>query len=144
MPSDFVIKTGDLVRITIPPPVIVPAIQAPVPLRGSSTNVQVGNQFVCLQGDELPQSLRGPLPYTAPPFVTPGTGTLMLTLAPSNLTILSQNGPKILVKGQLFTATFTVQAPATQPTPGGPVPDPVAVKPGTAQFITTNTSVYSG
>ncbi|WP_083754018.1 hypothetical protein [Actinosynnema sp. ALI-1.44] len=144
MPSDFIIKTGDMIKITIPPPVIVPAIQAPVPLRGSSTNVQVNNQFVCLQGDELPQVLRGPLPYTAPPFVTPGTGTLTLTLAPSNLTIQSQNGPKVLIKGMTFTATFTVQAPAMQPTPGGPVPDPVAVKPGTAQFITTNTTVYSG
>jgi hypothetical protein len=25
-----------------------------------------------------------------------------------------------------------------QPTPAGPIPDPVLVKPGTAQFITTN------
>ncbi|CAM3656808.1 hypothetical protein KIPE111705_19130 [Kibdelosporangium persicum] len=144
MPSDFVIKTGDMIQITIPPPVIVPAIQAPVPLRGSSTNVQVNGQFVCLQGDELPMSLRGPLPYTAPPFVTPGTGMLTLTLMPSNLTIQSQNGPKILVKGQTFQATFSVQSPAMQPTPGGPVPDALMVKVGTAQFITTNTTVYGG
>jgi Contractile injection system spike tip protein len=144
MPSDFIVKTGDMVKITIPPPVIVPAIQAPVPLKGSSTDVQVNEQFACLQGDELPQSLRGPLPYTAPPFVTPGTGTLTLTLNPSNLTVESSNGQKILIKGQTFTATFTVQSPAMQPTPGGPVPDPLAVKPGTAQFITTNATVYAG
>lgn len=144
MPSDLIVKTGDMVKITIPPPVVVPAIQAPVPLKGSSTNVKVNEQFVCLQGDELPQSLRGPLPYTAPPFVTPGTGTLTLTLNPSNLTVQSSNGQKILIKGQTFTATFTVQSPAMQPTPGGPVPDPVAVKPGTAQFITTNATVSAG
>jgi hypothetical protein len=144
VPSDFIIKTGDMVKITIPPPVIVPAIQAPVPLKGTSTDVQVNNQFVCLQGDELPMSLRGPLPYTAPPFVTPGTGTLKLTLLPANTTLQSSNGKKILIKGPTFTATFTVQSPAMQPTPGGPVPDPVAVKPGTAQFITTNATVYAG
>ena len=62
VPSDFIIKTGDMIKITIPPPVLVPAIQAPVPLKGTSTDVQVNNQFVCLQGDELPMSLRGPLP----------------------------------------------------------------------------------
>lgn len=133
-----------MIKITIPPPVLVPAIQAPVPLKGTSTDVQVDNQFVCLQGDELPMSLRGPLPYTAPPFVTPGTGTLKLTLLPANTTLQSSNGKKILIKGQTFTATFTVQAPAMQPTPGGPVPDPVAVKPGTAQFITTNATTYAG
>ena len=144
MPSDFIIKTGDMIQIRIPPPVLVPAIQAPVPLTGTSTDVQVNNQFVCLQGDELPSVLRGPLPYTAPPFVTPGTGTLTLTLAPSNLTIQTSNGKKILIKGQVFTATFNVQSPAMQPTPGGPVPDPLMVKPGTAQFITTNATVYGG
>jgi hypothetical protein len=144
VPSDLIIKTGDMIQIKIPPPVIVPAIQAPVPLKGTSTDVQVNNQFVCLQGDELPMSLRGPLPYTAPPFVTPGTGTLTLTLAPANLTIQSSNGKTILILGQKFIATFTVQAPAMQPTPGGPVPDPVAVKPGTAEFITTNRTVSAG
>lgn len=144
MPSDFIVKTGDMVKITIPPPAIVPAIQAPVPLKGSSTNVQVTGQFACLQGDELPQSLRGPLPYTAPPFVTPGTGTLTLTLTPSNMTVESSNGQKILIKGQTFTATFSVQSPAMQPTPGGPVPDSLMVKTGTAQFVTTNATVYAG
>ena len=144
MPSDFIIKTGDMIQIKIPQPTIVPAIQAPVPLKGSSTDVKVNEQFVCLQGDELPQVLRSALPYTSPPFVTPGTGTLTLTLAPANMTMQSSNGQKILIKGQMFTATFNVQVPAMQPTPGGPVPDPVMVKPGTAQFITTNATVYAG
>ena len=34
-------------------------------------------------------------------------------------------------------ATFNVTVPAMQPTPVGPVPDPVVVKPCQAQFITT-------
>src|SRR2546422_948830 len=104
VPSDFIIKTGDMIQIKIPQPTIVPAIQAPVPLKGSSTDTQVNNQFVCLQGDELPSILQGALPYTSPPFVTPGTGTLTLTLLPANLTVQSQNGKKILIKGQMFTA----------------------------------------
>jgi len=63
--------------------------------------------LVCLEGDELPPMLRAPTPYTAPPFVTPGTGTI------------------------------SARARAMQPAPAGPVLDPVAKKPGMAEFITT-------
>jgi hypothetical protein len=35
-------------------------------------------------------------------------------------------------------------APAMQPTPAGPVPDPVPKKPGMAKFITTNFLVKAG
>jgi hypothetical protein len=142
--DDFVIKTGDTVKVTIPPPTVVPALATPVPLKGSSTNVLVTNQPVCLQGDELPDALKTPLPYTAPPFTNPGTGKLTLMLLPANLTVQTKNGKALLIKGQRFTATFTVQTPATQTTPAGPVPDPVAAKPGTAEFITTNTTVRIG
>ena len=137
MPLDFVIKTGDLIQITIPPPTVVPMLVAPVPLIGTSTTVMVGTP-VCLQGDELPPTLRSPMPYISPPFVTPGMGTLTLILMPTNFTLLTSNGKPILIKGTPFQALFTVSAPAMQPTPAGPIPDPVVVKPGTAQFITTN------
>ena len=137
--ADIVIRTGDMVQITIPEPAIVPQIEAPVPLTGSSTDVTVVGTPVCLQGDELPPELRGPLVYTAPPFTIPGTGTLTLTLLPPNLTRQTTNsGKPLLLKGGTFQAMFTVDSPATQPTPGGPVPDPVVEKPGTAQFISTN------
>lgn len=137
--ADIVIRTGDMVQITIPEPAIVPQIEAPVPLTGSSTDVTVVGTPVCLQGDELPPEVRGPLVYTAPPFTIPGTGTLTLTLLPPNLTRQTTNGGKpLLLKGGTFQAMFTVDSPATQPTPGGPVPDPVVEKPGTAQFISTN------
>lgn len=144
MPSDFVIKTGDMIQITIPPPAIVPLIMAPVPLIGTSTSVTVMNMPVCLQGDELPPMLRVPLTYMSPPFVTPGMGTLTVMLTPANFTLQTSNGKPILIKGGPFMATFQVTVPAMQPTPAGPIPDPLLVKPGTAQFITTNLVVKAG
>jgi Contractile injection system spike tip protein len=145
VPADIVMRTGDLVQITIPAPAIVPQIAAPVPLTGSSTDVTVVGTLCCLQGDELPPVIRGPLVYTAPPYVTPGTGTLTLTLMPDNLTMKTTNGGKpLLLKGSTFQAMFTVNSPAMQPTPGGPVPDPLVQKPGTARFISTNQIVKAG
>lgn len=143
--GDFVIRTGDMLRVTIPPPAVVPMLEAPVPLSGSSTNVTVNDMPICLQGDELPMELREPLPYTAPPFTAPGTGTLTLTLLPANMTRQTRNGGKpILIKGESFQAMFTVETPATQPSPTGPIPDPELEKAGTAEFVTTNETVTAG
>ena len=142
--GDFIIRTGDQLRVTIPPPAIVPVLAAPVPLEGSSATLSVCGMTACLLGDELPDELRQPLEYTSGSFTNPGTGTLSLTLAPANTTQQTRNGAPILIKGGPFTATFTVVTPATQTTPAGPVPDPVAVKTGSAQFITTNTTVRAG
>ncbi|QMU78015.1 hypothetical protein GXW83_22270 [Streptacidiphilus sp. PB12-B1b] len=143
--ADFVIRAGDLLEVTVPVPAVVPALEAPVPLTGSSTDVVVGGLPVCLQGDELPIVLRTPLVYTAPPFTVPGTGTLVLTLLPGNLTRQTTNGGKpILLAGGSFPAVFTVETPATMPTAAGPVPDQEVEKPGTARFITTNVSVKAG
>ena len=144
MPADFIIVNGDMIQVTITPPAVVPQLAAPVPLIGTATSLMVNGVPACLEGDELPPALRAPLMYTAPPFVTPGTGTLELTLLPTNKTLQTENGKKILVKGATFTARFTVQTPAQQPTPGGPVPDPLMVKQGTAQFVTTNMQVKAG
>ena len=139
--GDFVIKTGDMIQITVPPPSVVPQLIAPVPLTGSSTNLLIGGSPACLQGDELPPAIQGPLIYTSPPYVTPGTGTIQIVLLPTNLTTTTQNGKPILLKGATFQAIFNVQSPAMMPTPVGPVPDPLMVKPSTAQFITTDTTV---
>jgi hypothetical protein len=144
MPADFVIKTGDMIQITVPPPALVPQIAAPVPLTGTSTNLLIGGMPACLQGDELPPAIKGPLMYTAPPFVTPGTGTLQIILLPTNLTIISSNSKPIIIKGATFQALFNVGSPAMQPTPAGPIPDPLMVKPCTCQFITTNVIVKAG
>jgi hypothetical protein len=142
--GDYIIKTGDEIKLTIAPPATVPAIAAPVPLIGSSSNVVVGGSPACLRGDELPLVLAVPLAYTAAPYTNPGTGKLTLMLLPSNTTQLTENGKPILIKGQKFTAIFSVLTPATQTTPRGPVPDPVVTKPGTAEFITTNATVQAG
>jgi Contractile injection system spike tip protein len=142
--GDFIIKTGDQIKITIPPPAIVPMLQAPVPLIGTGNMVMESNKPICLQGDELPPTLKAPMPYTAPPFVTPGMGTLQIILMPNNLTMLTQNGKPIIIKGATFQAIFNVSAPAMQPTPAGPVPDPLMVKPGTAMFITTTVMTQAG
>jgi hypothetical protein len=142
--GDFVLRTGDTVKVTIPPPAVIPALEGPVPLAGSAETLTVCEMTACLQGDELPLILREPLAYTAPPFTIPGMGTLMLTLNPSNLTAQTRNGKPLLIKGTPFTAMFTVTEPAEQPTAAGPVPDPVAEKPGTAEFSTTNETVRAG
>ena len=142
--GDFVIRTGDLLRVTIPPPALVPILQAPAELTGSSATLSVCGMHVCLAGDELPAQLRAPLQYTAPPYTNPGTGKLTLTLLPANMTQQTRNGGQLLIKGGSFTATFTVTTPATQTTPAGPVSDPAVVKTGTAQFVTTNATVKAG
>jgi hypothetical protein len=142
--GDFIIKTNDMIQITITPPAIVPMLVAPVPLIGTGTTVMVSNVPICLQGDELPPSLKAPMPYTSPPFVTPGMGTLSIMLAPLNLSKKTQNGKPIILKGATFQASFAVSSPAMQPTPAGPVPDPVMTKPGTCQFITTNINTQAG
>jgi hypothetical protein len=58
-----------------------------------------------------------------------------------NKTLLTKNSKAMLIKGTPFVAEFTVTMPATQPTPAGPVPDPVPKKPGMAEFITTTMNV---
>jgi Contractile injection system spike tip protein len=58
-----------------------------------------------------------------------------------DLTTTTPNGKPLLLKGQTFQAIFQVQSPAMMPTPAGPQPDPLMVKMGTAQFITTNSTV---
>lgn len=142
--SDFVLHSGDLLRVTIAPPAMIPPLQAPIALTGSSRNLMINGLPACLLGDELPMQVQQPMPYTAAPFTTPGTGTLRLTLLPANLSLRTRNGKPLLLKGSMFTALFTVATPATQPTPSGPISDPVAVKPGTAEFITSNATVKVG
>ncbi|WP_052440771.1 hypothetical protein [Streptacidiphilus anmyonensis] len=140
--ADFVLRTTDLLEVTLPGP-IIPELEMPLPLVGSSTDVTVGGEFVCLQGDEVPAVLRAPLVYTQLPYTEPGTGTLTLLLPPENLTQQTTNGGKpLLVAGGTFDVVFMVETPAMQLTPAGIlVPDPVVEKPGTACFVTTNALV---
>ena len=145
MPSDNIIKTGDMIRFTVPPPLLIPSIMAPLPLVGTSTSLKVATMPACLEGDELPKMLLSPQPYTFAGFVIPGMIQVSVRLLPSNKTMLTKNGKAVLIKGTPFIAEFRVTVPAQQPTPAGPIPDPAAVKPpGTAEFITTNMQVKAG
>jgi hypothetical protein len=142
--DDYVIRTGDQLKVTMAAPVVVAALAEPVPLTGSGDTVLVGGEPACLRGDELPIVLRVPLAYSASPFTNPGTANLTVVLLPANMTRLTENGKPLLLKGQKFTALLTVTTPATRSTPDGPVPDPLLAKPGTAEFITTNETVRAG
>lgn len=147
--GDFVIITGDMLRVTIPimGATVFPLV-APVPLLGTGKRLNGIMRPVCLMGDEIPPMIKGvPLPYISPPYVIPGTGTLQIILMPANLSKQTNNGGKpILLKGQSFQAIFQVASPAMFQPPGPvpPVPDPVVTKAGTASFITTNTRVKAG
>jgi len=111
----------------------------PVPLVGSGRDVLVDAKPVCLPGDELPAALAEPLFYIAPPFIIPGTGKL--TLGAPNVTALTlSDGKPILIKGQ-FSATFTVEEPATVEIEGVVEEDPLRVKTCSAELITTDTTV---
>jgi hypothetical protein len=142
--ANFIIKTGDQLQVTINPPAVVPQLISPMVLVGSSTNVLIGGQPICLQGDEIPPPLRGPLAYTSPPYVN-GFGTLQLVIVPpDNLTVQTNNGGKpILLQGTTFQAMLNVTVPATAPPGVVPPSDPVPVKTGMAQFITTNVTVQA-
>ncbi len=138
--------TGDMLRVTIPimGATVFPLV-APIPLIGKGSRLNGLMRPVCLLGDELPPMVKGiPLPYISPPFTIPGTGTLKVILMPNNMTKRTKNkGKFILLKGGSFQAIFNVASPAMFQPPGPvpPVPDPVVVKVGTAQFITTNFTV---
>jgi hypothetical protein len=140
LPLNAIIQTGDKLQIIMIPPCIVGSVMSPVPLKGSSTKTTVNNQAACLEGDELPMSLKPPQEYKSPPFVIPGMGTFEIILAPNNKSKDGKESKPYLLKGTVFDAKFTVTVPAQMATPGGPVPDPVAVKMGKCQFITTNTT----
>lgn len=143
--TDVVVISGDLLKVTIPPPAVIPRLEAPVPLAGSSKTMIIGGAPVCLRGDELPVVLRVPLEYTAPPFVIPGMGMLTVEILPQNFTQQTTNqGKPLLIRGGQFPALFTVETPATQPTPAGPIPDPQLEKAGTAQFICPDAMVIAG
>jgi hypothetical protein len=142
MGANSILVTGDMIQITVPPPAVVPTAAAPVPLMGSSSKLKIGMMAACQEGDELPAMLKGPQVYTAPPYVTPGTGTFSITLMPSNKTAKGkESGKKLLLKGATFQAKFQVSSPAMMPTPAGPQPDPMMMKTCTAQFITTQMKV---
>jgi hypothetical protein len=139
MAEDVIMVDGDMIQITINPPTVVPTLIPPVPLVANGFTT-ISDKKVCIEGDELPPSLKSPLQYMSPPYVIPGMGKLSVTLKPANKTSVSTDmDKKMLLKGSTFDAKFEVQVPAQQPTPTGPVPDATPSYSGTCQFISMNT-----
>ncbi len=145
MPLDYIIKTGDFLKITMNPPETYPTLEAPIPLVGSSPDMKVMTMPACLEGDETPLLLLAPQPYISPTYyTTPGMGMATVKIQGANKTTKTKNGGKaILLKGQTFQVDFDVTVPAiyVNEVTGVPVPDSVMKKSGTAQFITTNMTV---
>jgi hypothetical protein len=140
MSEDVMIVDNDQIQITIDSPTVVPALMAPVSLQASGFT-KVSDNKVCIEGDEIPPSLKSPLMYMNPPYVVPGTGKVSVTLKDANKTsVTTDDGDKkILLKGSTFDAKFDVQSPAKMPPNSGSTPDPNSSYSGTAQFISTNT-----
>ena len=119
---DVVVLDGDLVMFDT---VFAPAIVSvrPFPMQGSGDGGERGNvRKVCVQGDEQRVQVAG-CPYTSPPFMTPGVGTLSIQqLSPFGVarkTTSAKTRRPVLLKGQRFIARFTVQMPAWMPGPNG-------------------------
>ncbi|MFD0636148.1 hypothetical protein ACFQ9X_35850 [Catenulispora yoronensis] len=136
MADNFVMVTGDTVSVTIPG-IVIPVAQTPQPLVGTSQDLTFGGAFVCLEGDELAPTLKGPLTFTESGYSITGTGTLKLVPSPGvNLTtLLKDNNKALLIKGAPFSAVFTVTTPAANPN-GQTASN--APKNGTATFATKN------
>ena len=137
--SDFLLLDGDVAQFM---PSFGAAVVVPLPgtLRGSGPGTRSGKKL-CVDGDEKNVSVPGCV-YMTPQYCIPGSGTLKIdSLAGDQKAKTTATGGKaVLLKGSSFTAVFEVQSPAQQPTPAGPVPDPVMRYGGGAgQFITSNT-----
>jgi hypothetical protein len=136
--KDGVLRSNDLLTITIAPPAIVPLLAAPIPLLGTGIRGGAAGQPICVQGDELPPSIRTPLAYTAPPFVIPGEGMLTIELGADHLGLHTIGGRPVLLQGGLLHVWFRVTMPASHESSSGPIPDPMHEKPGTGQFLITH------
>lgn len=135
--ADFILTTGDIAMFN---PTFGQAIVTVIPgnIVGSSTDT-INKKMVCVDGDEKTVIVPG-CPYITPTHSIPGVGMLMIdSLAPNQKAQRTKSrGKPVLLKGGTFKAKFQVLVPAQQPTPGGPVPDPMPQYMGTGSFITTN------
>lgn len=135
--SDLVLQEGDQAKFLPPfPPAIVEVQPGIMPATGPAT---LTGKKICVAGDELKLSVPG-CAYTAPPYVTPGVGTLKIqSLAANQKAVkVTVKGIAALLKGAQFVAVFEVTTPAQQPTASGPVPDSTAKYTGQGSFVTAN------
>jgi hypothetical protein len=138
VPSDFVIRTGDQATFNPTFGTALVVVQ-PGTITGSG-RAGLEGPIACVVGDEATVVVPG-VTYVAPPFATPGIGTLTIAAlgADQIATVTKFLQKPAILKGTLFTARFSVTAPAINPNSG--VPDPVPVYPGTGQFMSNNLKV---
>jgi len=136
--ADYLLLDGDQAIFT-PSFGAATVVVQPGTLTASGPATVTGKK-VCVAGDEKSVSVAG-CSYLTPSHSIPGTGTLEIAaLAGDQTAQKTRTGDTpVLLVGSSFTASFSVQSPAQQPTPSGPVPDPMPKYSGTGTFTTTNT-----
>lgn len=135
---DFVIINGDQAVFdpSFPPATVI----APPGMITGTAKGTVTGLLACAEGDEASVVVAGAV-YFTPSFPTPGAGTLTIESlgADQKAQKGKSEGRVFILRGSKFRARFQVNAPASLPSAGGPVPDPTPVYNGTGSFITTNT-----
>lgn len=136
--SDLILLDGDQV-VFQPTFGLAMVVAQPGHLQGSGPATLNGKK-IGVDGDETRVSVPGCM-YTTALQPIPGTGTLKIASLAGDQRAgkTKSGGAPVLLVGSSFEARFEVQAPAQQPTPGGPVPDPTPSYSGSGQFITANT-----
>lgn len=102
----------------------------------------LGQKRWCVEGDEKSVSVQG-CTYLTASHPIPGTGALSITALAGDqkATKTKSGGALALLVGSTFTAKFSVQVPANQPTAAGPVPDATPEYSGSGMFVSTNTKL---
>jgi hypothetical protein len=110
----------------------------PGSLRASGPATLSGKK-ICVAGDEASVAVNGCV-YLTPTHPIPGSGCLEIASLAGDQQARTTNtgGRNPLLVGGSFTARFKVEAPAQQPTAGGPVPDPTPTYSGSGRFLTSN------
>lgn len=139
---DSILLEGDL-AIFMPNFGAAMVVVRPGELKASGSATIKGKK-ICVAGDEKQVQVQG-CPYMTPLYCIPGVGTLQIAdLADNQKATKTKTGGKaVLLKGDIFTAKFSVITPAQQPPPGpgSPIPDATPQYSGTGMFIATNLTV---
>lgn len=138
--SDYVLIDGDQ-ALFMPTFGAATVVVRPGSLQAAGP-AKLGGKKWCVSGDEATVSVQGCV-YMTPTYSIPGTGTLEIDSLGSDQTSQQTTlaGSALLLVGSSFTAKFSVQSPAQQPTSAGPVPDPMTQYSGSGQFISANSKL---
>lgn len=135
--SDFLLIDGD--QATFDPTFGAATVVVKPGALKASGPATVNGKPVCVAGDEQSVSVAG-CSYFTPSHPLAGAGTIEIASLAGDQTASKtrSGGTLVMLVGSQFTATFKVQSPAKQPTPTGPVDDPLKDYTGTGTFKTEN------